>query len=73
MRDQGLSNFPDPRITDVGNSHGVVIAVPRNLAAAAVNSAQRACQGILPAPSAAGPTAAQSQARLQDMLSFARV
>jgi hypothetical protein len=50
MRSHGLPNFPDPKVS-VGQGHASVgIAVnPSETSSPKFNSAQKACQGILPA------------------------
>jgi hypothetical protein len=73
MRDHGVSDFPDPRVTSGPGHVSVTMAVPRGAAVSPrFKSAQKACQGILPAPGSGGPTPAQQQARKQDLLAFAR-
>ncbi len=55
MRRHGLQNFPDPKVS-VGQGHASVgIAVnPSETSSPKFNSAQKACQGILPAPNSQG-------------------
>jgi hypothetical protein len=73
MRNHGVTNFPDPTVTDNGNHQSIAIRVvgPN---APAFKTASKDCQGILPAPSKAdlASEAAAQQAHKQDLLSFAR-
>jgi hypothetical protein len=58
MRDHGVSGFPDPQVTTTpgGGSVGVKLAVPASAARSPkFKAAQKACQGILPAPGSGGP------------------
>jgi hypothetical protein len=55
MRDHGVTNFPDPQVTTTttpgGSAVGVKMVVPASTAhAPKFKTAQKACQGILPAP-----------------------
>lgn len=51
MRSHGVSNFPNPRVSVDGDRVSVMQAVPASDAAAPkFKSAQKACQGIIPAP-----------------------
>jgi hypothetical protein len=73
MRNHGVTNFPDPKVTSNGNGQQIAIqAVGVNTPA--FNTASKACQGILPTPSNAdlAAEAAQRRAHTQDLLSFAR-
>jgi hypothetical protein len=74
MRNHGLTNFPDPKVINHGGEHGVSIQAVGPKGSPQFDAAQRACQGILPAPSGNGPqeTAQQQRTRLADALSFAR-
>jgi hypothetical protein len=73
MRNHGVSNFPDPKVTNTGNGQAIAIrAIGPNTPG--FKTATKACQGILPTPSNAdlAAAAAQRRARTQDLLSFAR-
>jgi hypothetical protein len=75
MRDHGVTDFPDPVVHQSGGHTSVMIRVKAALASEpSFASAQKACKSILPGPSGANPgqSAAQRQAQLADMLSFAR-
>lgn len=51
MRSHGLPNFPDPKVSTSPGHASVGIAVnPSETSSPKFNSAQKACQGILPAP-----------------------
>jgi hypothetical protein len=71
MRSHGLPNFPDPKVS-VGSGHASVgIAVtPSETSSPKFKSAQKACQGILPAPN--GHSAQQSGPGKQVLLAFAQ-
>jgi len=73
MRNHGETNFPDPKIVNNGNQHGIAIQAvgPDN---PQFNAAQKACGNILPAPSKAdvAAQAAAQQTHKRDLLSFAR-
>lgn len=69
MRSHGVPNFPNPRVSVDGNRVAVMQAVPESdVAAPKFKSAQKACQGILPAP---GSQPEQQGHRLA-FLAFAR-
>jgi hypothetical protein len=73
MRDHGVTNFPDPKVTTNGNQQQIAIRVvgPNT---PGFKTAQKACAGILPTPSKAdlAAQAAAQQAHKRDLLSFAR-
>jgi hypothetical protein len=70
MRDHGVSNFPDPKVTQHGDSTAVAMVVPSQFASSPhFKTAESACKGILPMPNSA-QMAAQQQAHKQDMLDF---
>jgi hypothetical protein len=74
MRDHGVTSFPDPQVTTTttpgGSSVGVKMAVPASTARAPkFRSAQKACQGILPAPGSSSDHRGPSK---QAFLAFAR-
>jgi len=75
MRNHGVSNFPDPRVSTSGNGTQVAIVVPGNLGSTPqFNTAQTACKGILPQPSKSD-LAQQAHDQLvhkQYILAFAR-
>jgi hypothetical protein len=74
MRDHGVTNFPDPQVTNSGGEHRITIQVVGLKGSPRFEAARRACRGILPAPKGNGPqeTAQQQRTRLADALSFAR-
>lgn len=72
MRNHGVTNFPDPKVTHNGNGEQIAIqAVGPNTPG--FKTASKACAGILPQPSKAdlAAQAAQQHTRAQDLLSFA--
>lgn len=74
MRNHGVTNFPDPQVVNHDGEHGVRIQAVGPKGSPRFAAAQKACQGILPAPSGNGPqeTAQQKHTRLADALSFAK-
>jgi hypothetical protein len=74
MRNHGVTNFPDPQVFNHNGEHGVRIQAVGPKSSPQFDAANKACQGILPAPSGNGPqeTAQQKHTRLADALSFAR-
>lgn len=73
MRDHGVTNFPDPKVTSNGSGQQIAIrAVGPNTPG--FKTATKACSGILPMPTKAdlAAQAAQRHARTQGLLSFAR-
>jgi hypothetical protein len=75
MRNHGVANFPDPKVT-VGNGSVKVamMVTPAITGQASFKSAQRACQRILPGPGNLSPAqvAAQQRQHRQTLLAFAR-
>jgi hypothetical protein len=72
MRNHGVTNFPDPKVSSHGDQTQIALVVPSTFAKApAFKTAEQACQALMPGPPA-GPTAAQEQAREHAMLAFAR-
>lgn len=73
MRNHGVTNFPDPQVTNDGTQQKIAIQVvgPN---APGFKTAAKACQGLLPVPSKAdlAAQAAAQQTRARDLLSFAR-
>lgn len=86
MRDHGITNFPDPKVSSSGGpsasggSSGsgatkISMVVPATFAKSPqFATASRACRGILPAPGGGNPIAlaAVQQTRKKDLLAFAR-
>jgi hypothetical protein len=74
MRDHGVTNFPDPQAITQNGEQGVRIQDVGRKGSPQLAAAQKACQGILPAPSGSEPqqTAQQMRTRRADALSFAR-
>lgn len=70
MRNHGVSNFPDPIISQQAAVITVTIKRPAGSSLApAVQTAGQACRGILSTPQ---QTAAANRAREPDLLAFAR-
>jgi hypothetical protein len=74
MHNHGVTNFPDPQVTNHDGEQAVRIQAVGPKGSPRFDAAQKACQGILPAASGKGPeeTAQQKRTRLADALSFAR-
>jgi hypothetical protein len=73
MRQHGVANFPDPKVVSEAGHSSVGIAVsPATTGSPSFKSAQKACQGIMPAPPSAAQQASEGRAREQHMLAFAR-
>lgn len=74
MREHGVSNFPDPVVHSSGAGHEAIgIAInPTISGSPAFKSAQKACQGILPAPLTPAQQAAQQRYRQVHLLAFAQ-
>jgi hypothetical protein len=72
MRSHGMTNFPDPVVSNGGNQ--ISIHAVGSKGNPQFRAAAQACDGILPAPNGkgAGETAAQRRTRVADALSFAR-
>lgn len=74
MRQHGVANFPDPRVTSSGGEQRIAIESPADGHTVQFAAAQKACRGIMPGPSN-GDLAAQAQqqrVQKQGLLSFAR-
>jgi hypothetical protein len=73
MRAHGVANFPDPKVTHTSGGTQVAIKAV-GPASPQYKSAQQACRGILPPPSAADQAqqAADQRRHAQDLVSFAR-
>ena len=73
MREHGVSNFPDPVVHSSGAKVAIGIAVnPTITGSPAFRSAQKACQGILPAPLSPAQQAARQHYREVHLLTFAQ-
>jgi hypothetical protein len=73
MRSHGLPSFPDPKVSDSNGKVSVMVGVPASAAASPqFQAAQKACQGIMPAPGANQSQSQQGQPPTQDLLAFAR-
>lgn len=73
MREHGLPNFPDPKVTTSEGHQSVALAVtPSDTGSPQFKTAQKACSGILPAPPSRSDLAAQARQRAQNILSFVR-
>jgi hypothetical protein len=74
MRQHGVADFPDPRVTSSPGQQRIAIHVPPDAHTVQFAAAQKACRGIMPGPSN-GDLAAQAQQQRvhkQGLLSFAR-
>jgi hypothetical protein len=74
MRQHGVADFPDPRVTSSPSGQRIAIHVPADANTVQFAAAQKACRGIMPGPSS-GDLAAQAQqqrAQKQGLLSFAQ-
>jgi hypothetical protein len=71
MRDHGVSNFPDPKVSTNGSGTQIAIHVVANAQSPQFIAAQKACRGLMPQPSPA-EVAAQQRAHMAGLLSFAR-
>jgi hypothetical protein len=74
MRQHGVANFPEPKISTSNGSTKIAIAVPGGkralLNSPQLRAAQQACEAILPGPQQFTP--AQQRVREQAFLAFAR-
>ncbi len=74
MRNHGVTNFPDPKVTTSGGGTSVAIGINPSISGQpAFRTAQKACQHILGNPHG-GPDSspAQQHARTQALIAFAR-
>jgi hypothetical protein len=75
MREHGVSNFPDPRVTSKPGEHEIAIGINPSISGSPhFTSAQKACQRLVPGfgPQSAAQQAAQQRAKTQHLLAFAR-
>lgn len=75
MRDHGVSNFPDPRVTSKPGEQSVAIAINPSISGSPhFTSAQKTCQRVVPgfATPSAAQQAAQQRAQTEHLLAFAR-
>jgi hypothetical protein len=74
MRNHGVTNFPDPKVTTSAGGTSVAIGINPSISGQpAFSSAQKACQHILGKPgNGSDGTPAQRQARTQALIAFAR-
>jgi hypothetical protein len=74
MRNHGVTNFPDPKVSTSAGSTKVAIGINPSISGQpAFKSAQAACQHILPKPgSGSDLSPAQKRARTQAIIAFAR-
>lgn len=75
MRNHGVSNFPNPKVSTSGGGTKIALAVPSLLSQSPqFRSAQQACRSILPKPQNLNPAqlAAMQHTREVDLLSFAK-
>lgn len=71
MRSHGVSNFPDPRVTDSDGSQRIAVQVV-GPGTSAFRAARKACAGIMPQPNNNDQGSQASQQQEQDLLAFAR-
>jgi hypothetical protein len=74
MRQHGVSSFPDPQVVNSAGQHGISIHItPAITGSPDFTPAQKACAGIMPAPSNAnaGPSPQQEAAHLKGVVGFA--
>jgi hypothetical protein len=74
MRNNGVTNFPDPHVVVNTPTH-VAISVmvnPSITGSPAFKAAQKACRGFLPAPQNTAQQQAMQRARKQGLLAFAK-
>ncbi|HWE08432.1 MAG TPA: hypothetical protein VG325_03705 [Solirubrobacteraceae bacterium] len=69
MREHGVPNFPDPKVTTSPGQESVRVAMPAPRSSQA-KAAMQACSHLLPGPQNASP--AGQRAREQALLAFAR-
>jgi hypothetical protein len=76
MRNHGVTNFPDPKVSSSGpGDTAIAMVVPAQLSQSPnFKSATKACRGILPVANniSSAEVARLEQARKQDLLAFAR-
>jgi hypothetical protein len=75
MRSHGVANFPDPVVNSSPGSQSVGIHItPAISGSPNFNTAQKACQSIMPPPSSSdlAAQAKQQHQKAQDLLSFVR-
>jgi hypothetical protein len=73
MRQHGVTDFPDPRVTQRAGGTSVVVGVPaKDAGTPTFKAAQKACQGILPPPESSAQQAQQEREHAQVLLAFAR-
>jgi hypothetical protein len=71
MRQHGVPNFPDPKVSSSGAQQRIAMVAPESLVGLpGFKSAQAACRSILPGPNDISP--AQQHARAADLVGFAR-
>lgn len=73
MRDNGVTNFPDPQVSNQGGSQSVRVQInPSITGSPDFKSAQKTCAHLLPAPGKFnGPNPAQVRQRTQALVAFA--
>jgi hypothetical protein len=76
MRNHGVSNFPDPKVSSSGpGDTAIAMVVPKTFSSEpGFSSAIKACRGILPGPGNGNPAevAQQQQQHKQVLLAFAK-
>lgn len=74
MRDHGVANFPDPKVTHSAGGTQIAIRAVGPDDSQQYNAAKQACRGILPQPSKSelAQQAADQRRHAQDLVSFAR-
>ncbi|HEX4011578.1 MAG TPA: hypothetical protein VHX62_16270 [Solirubrobacteraceae bacterium] len=75
MRNHGVTNFPDPKVSTSPGQVRIALAAPANLSSSPhFKTARQACNSIMPQPSNANAAAqaAQQRAQTAGLLSFAK-
>jgi hypothetical protein len=72
MRDHGVTNFPDPHVSESSGQTNITLQVPGGFKSSpAAQAARRACRGILPTPKDGAGQESNGPSR-QALLAFAR-
>lgn len=72
MRNHGVENFPDPQVSSSGGHQSINISLsPGVTDSPAFKSARTACGRLVPGLGS-GPSAAQQQAQMEDLVAFAQ-
>jgi hypothetical protein len=72
MRNHGVENFPDPRVSTSNGQQSINLSLSPSVAhSPAFKSARTACERLLPQGNS-GPGAAQQQTQTKDLIAFAQ-